>query len=1019
MSSSQEALRLPRAPSLSWSDCRLLVESVSDYAIFMLDAGGCVASWNLGAERIKGYQAHEIIGEHFSRFYRPEDVSSGKPGHILSAASSEGRVEDEGWRVRKDGSQFWANVVVTALRDPAGNLRGFGKVTRDLTVKRVAELELRRAEESLRRSEERFRLLVENTVDYAIYVLDKEGRVATWNLGAERMKGYCSSEIVGQYFGVFFPQEDRQAGKPAAELAMASSQGRFEDEGWRVRKDGTRFWANAILTALHDTQGELIGFAKITRDLSARREAEATERRLIREQTAREVAEQAQRQLREGEERYRALSQRLEIVLEGVADGIVVEDRQRRTVFANTAAAWALGLASASELMEESAVEANGRYQIFDQERQPMLTDRLPGRRVLAGESSSSAVLVIRESKTSAERWYAVRARAVMGADGKPELAVSIWHDVTAERRQEFQTKCLSTATEALGRHIEISTMLSSLAHALVPSIADFCSIHLLEGDLVRTIAVAHEDVAQGGRAAEYLRTHSPLSLGQAGIWNVLRTGKSELHEDIGLDVLSNWASIDEHVQQPNPIQMRSGILVPILIRERAVGVLLLAKAEPAHRYGVSDTALLEEVARRTGVALENAKLYADAQAAARAAENASRAKDEFLATVSHELRTPLTAIVGWSSLLKQRVTDPALYKPVDVILRNANAQVKIIDDILDVSRVITGKFRIEPKAVSLVEIVRDSLEIVRPSAAAKRIQLEIEHQDDFHLLVADPERIRQVVWNLLSNAVKFTDPGGWICCEISQVGSALVLCVSDSGRGIDPEFLPFVFDRFRQADASSTRKFGGLGLGLALVRHIVEIHGGTAKAESDGLGKGARFTVTLPIRATIPALVEDSARPQWESAHPEPQVTLKGVRVLVVDDEPDALDLVASVLRDVGAIAQTARSAAKAFQLFSLFQPQVVISDIGMPDEDGYSFIRRIRRLPAAEGGRIPALALSALARGEDRTLAMNAGYTAHVSKPVSPTVLVAEIGKLFSQARDSQDWAAETDEQPNPSAQ
>lgn len=978
----------------------MLVESVADYAIFMLDGSGHVTSWNLGAERIKGYQAREIIGQHFSRFYLPEDVASGKPESVLREATTAGRFEDEGWRLRKDGSRFWANVVVTALRDPSGDLRGFGKVTRDLTAKHAAEIELHRAEEELRLSEERFRLLVENTVDYAIYVLDPAGRVTTWNLGAERMKGYTSSEINGRYFGVFFPEQDQRAGKPAHELAMARTQGRFEDEGWRVRKDGSRFWANAVLTALHDAQGRLIGFAKITRDLTARREAEAVERRLIREQTAREVAEEAQRELREGEERYRALSERLEIVLEGVADGIVAQNREHRIVFANTAAAWVLGLDSASEHPRNSA-DAD-RYDILDERHAPLAIEQLPTLRVLAGESTSSAVLVVRERSTGREQWYSVRARAVMRKDGKPDLAVSIWHDVTAEHRQDLHARCLAAATEALGHYIEAGTMMSNLAQALVPELADWCVIYLLEGSELNAVAFAHQDPIEAPSVKEFFRDHAPVQSARRGIWHVLRTGKPELHEEVGADVF--WTGI---AASTAPIRMRAVLLLPICIRERVVGVLVLARAGLAKPYDASDVSLLEEIGRRAGVGLENAKLYADAQAAARAAENASRAKDEFLATVSHELRTPLTAIVGWSSLLKQRVTDPALYKPVDVILRNANAQVKIIDDILDVSRIITGKLRIEPRVIDLVEIVRDSIEIVLPSAAAKRIQLGFDHENEFHLLVADPERIRQVVWNLLSNAVKFTDPGGRVLSEVKQVASSVVLSVTDTGCGIQPEFLPFVFDRFRQADASTTRRFGGLGLGLALVRHIVEMHGGVVKAESEGPGKGARFTIVLPIRATMMAPVGDPPRQELEASPPTSAVKLDGVRVLAVDDEPDTLDLVASVLRDAGAIVQTARSAAKALELFALFQPQVLISDIGMPEEDGYTFIRRVRNLPPAEGGEVPSLALSALARGEDRAKALDAGYTAHVSKPVNPDVLAAEVGKLVRYASAPRSWA------------
>ncbi len=239
------------------------METVRDYAIFMLDPNGRIASWNAGAERIKGYRASEIIGQHFSTFYPKEDVGSGKPQRLLAVAESEGHVEDEGWRIRKDGSRFWANVTITAIRDASGSLIGFGKVTRDLT-------DQRRSEVALRRSEERSRLFVDAVQDYAIFMLDPEGCVSTWNTGAERIKGYKASEIIGQHFSRFYPEEDVRAGKPAWELDVATKEGRFEDEGWRVRKDGSRFWANVIITPVRDSAGDLLGFTKVTRDFTER-----------------------------------------------------------------------------------------------------------------------------------------------------------------------------------------------------------------------------------------------------------------------------------------------------------------------------------------------------------------------------------------------------------------------------------------------------------------------------------------------------------------------------------------------------------------------------------------------------------------------------------------------------------------------------------------------------------------------------------------------------------------------------
>ena len=767
--------RQQQLPLPSLEDYRLLVESIVDDGVVLLDPAGHIASWNRGAERIKGYAAHEIVGKHFSTFYPAEDVEAGKPARELEVATAQGRLEDEGWRVRKDGSRFWANAVITALRDASGELRGFAKVTRDLSQRRAAE-------EELRRSEERFRQLVEGVGDYAIYMLDPAGRVTTWNSRAQQLKGYTHDEIVGKHFEVFFGPDQRAVGAPARELEIARTTGRFEEEGWCIRKDGTPFWANVVVTAIHSAKAELLGYAKVTRDLSAKRVVENIARELIREQAARAAAEEAEVSIRVERERYRALSRRFEVIFEAVGDGILVQDRTGKIIFANAAAAVLSGLSSGAELVDGEGAALLERFEMLDEAGNVVPTEGMPGRKVMAGpERNATARLRARNRHTGRESWNVVRASAVPGEDGQPELVVILWHDVTSQQRREERERHLARATGALSSSLDYPAMLSMLAGVLVPGLADWCSIQLLEegegGELeLRPVAVAHADPAKLDQARDH-QLRYPAVRGHARcLWNVVQTGVSELYEDVTPELLASSAQDADHLELLRGVGMRSLIAVPIRVRNRVSGTMTFVSTATGRRYEREDVVLAEELGRRVGAAVDNAKLFEQAQAAATRAEEASRVKDEFLATVSHELRTPLNAVLGWASMLDGTVADAKVAKGLAVIHRNARAQAKIIEDILDVSRIITGKLRLELLSVDLVKIVRDAMEVVRPSADAKSITLARRSPPEPCLLIADPDRLQQVVWNLLSNAVKFTDAAGTITADVTCDGARVTL---------------------------------------------------------------------------------------------------------------------------------------------------------------------------------------------------------------------------------------------------
>jgi len=647
----------------------LLVDAVRDYAIFLLSPTGEIRSWNEGARRIMGYDAAEAVGRNFLIFYDEEQLAARKPQRELEIATAEGRVEDEGWRLRKDGTRFWVSTVITALYSPSGELRGFAKVTRDLTQRREAD-------ERLRRSEETFRLLVASVKEYAIFVLDPEGRVATWNAGAQRIKGYAPEEIIGQHFSKFYPEVDVLAGKPAWELEEAQRNGSVEDEGWRIRKDGTQFWANVVITAIHDDKGELRGFTKVTRDVTEKKRAEEVYRALLEQREARLTAE---------EERRRA----------------------------------------------------------------------------------------------------------------------------------------------------EVSYI---------------------------------------------------------------------------------------------------------------------------------------------------------------AAQEANRAKDEFLMTLSHELRTPMTAILGWSRLLPiLSPTDDSFPEAVASIARSAQLQARLIDDVLDVSRIVSGKMRLALENFDVTNVIMAAIDSVRPSAQAKSITILTQFDPNLGSIIADPTRIQQIIWNLLANAVKFTPTNGLVEITARRTASRMQVEVRDSGEGIDSQLLPHIFEPFRQAENSTTRSHGGLGLGLSIVRYIAEAHGGIVTATSEGKGHGALFTVMLPIRAV--AIEPGEAHTPAGSLFGR---RLAEVTILLVDDDRDARHLVHAILQAAGADVIAVESAELALASLSTRRPDLIVSDIAMSEMDGFALAREIRRRPELAGVKIVALsAFPAPKKGADL-----GDFDAYLTKPIEPAELVDAIVRARSAA-------------------
>jgi signal transduction histidine kinase/CheY-like chemotaxis protein len=454
----------------------------------------------------------------------------------------------------------------------------------------------------------------------------------------------------------------------------------------------------------------------------------------------------------------------------------------------------------------------------------------------------------------------------------------------------------------------------------------------------------------------------------------------------------------EERINLVRSLGLLSYICVPLVSHGRTLGALtFVTAASSRHQYSTEDLKFAEDVAARAALAVDNAQAYRDARAA-------NQLKDEFLATLSHELRTPLNAILGYARLIRSGMLETGKQaRALDTIERNATMLTQIVEDILDVSRIITGKIRLNIQPVDVPAVIKNALETITPAAEAKHLRVHTILDPRASPVSGDPDRLQQIVWNLVSNAVKFTPKGGRIQVVLERIDSHVEMLVSDTGVGIKPEFLPFVFERFRQGDATTAREHAGLGLGLAIVRHLVELHGGTVSAESGGQGQGATFRVRLPLMIAHAEMPTGPERPGTRTTRPTPTypARLDGIHVLAVDDDHDALMLVREILETAGARVTTAASAREVLDTIDAARPHVLLADLGLPTISGFDLIARVRQLPDQALRNVPAAALTAYARSEDRVKAFQSGFQMHLAKPIDPMELIVAIATLAK--RDS----------------
>ena len=839
------------------------------------------------------------------------------------------------------------------------------------------------------------------------------GRLLQVNDTFVTITGYSREEAVGRTtveLGLWADTADREA-----ELAMVASSGSLRNLEYRFRARDGRLIIGLLSAERLDIAGEPCALT------------------LIQDITA---AKQSESELRLLQQRLSAVASATSSILASPEPGAVTTATiaVARDVFsADGYAVWRFDESSGWRVVESHGISETftSRFIALNVGRrvrgelefsEPLIIDDVAAAPLLkdlrdayAAEGIVSMVvfpLGIRGHRTGTIVFYFRQPRRFTDADieaGRALANIAAAALATAELYAEQeaarqaatyaqrQAAFLAEAGAVLSSSLDYQSTLRSVARLAVPTIADWCAVDMVGSGGVERLAVAHVDPDKVASAIELQKRYPADPNAPGGVHDVIRTGKPARVARIRQAALEGAARDDEHLRIIRRLAITSYMCVPLFDRGRPAGAITFVSAESGREYSDDDLRFARELAARASLAIENARTYAEAA-------DANRLKDEFLATLSHELRTPLNAILGYARMLRSGIVaaekTPAA---LDIVERNAASLNRLIEDVLDVSRIISGRIRLAIEPVDLPAVVRAAIATVQPAADAKGVAVETAVDAATPPLPADQGRLQQLIWNLLANAIKFTPSGGRVRVHVASAGGQIELAVSDTGIGISPEFLPYVFDRFRQGDASFAREHGGLGLGLAIARHIAELHGGTIRAESAGVGRGATFTVSMPMRAGQSAPAPPPPYPDLAAAdaavdRSTPRARLDGIHVLAVDDEPEALDLVRTVLEAAGARVTAVNSANAALDQLGRGGVDVLIADVGMPQVDGLELIRRVRQLPVSARST-PAAAVTAYARSDDRILTIASGFQMHLAKPIDPDGLVAAVAALHAE--------------------
>ncbi|WP_445637578.1 histidine kinase [Nostoc sp. DSM 114161] len=1001
---------------------RVLLDNVQA-GIVACNAQGILTLFNRAAREFHGLPEQPLPPEEWAQYYDlylPDGTRMSKNEIPLFRALQGETLENVEMAIApKQGKAKTLLASGQAIWDTQGKKQGAVVVMHDITERKLAEAELQISDVALQQMPD------------AVFLTDLAGKIQRWLGNAEQIFGYTAKEAIAKPMN-FLYRSDMKTAMMAKIIESIQATGEFYGEILCVRKDGSAVPIETTAKTVSDKVGNPIFLICINKDISERKQAEAERAQLmqqqVQEQTARKEAEADQQKSAFLAEISTALASSLdyELTLASVANLVV-------PFFAD----WcAIDLLQDNQFIHRVAVAHRDPTKVelgWEIHRQyprqidaPQGVGRVlrTGKAEMAAEIPDAALVmaaqdaehlrILRELGLKSgiispliargqilgaisfitdqdDRRYSqadltlaedIAHRAAIAIDNA-RLYLEAQQSQQAAMRSADRITLLQSVTAAFSESLTLLQVADVIVDRGIAALgANFAMIALLnetntELEILRTVGCEPDQIKDWQRFS--LNEAVPLA-------EAVRTGKP-----IWAEASQTRAIRYPHLaQQYKQYNFDAWISIPLMVEGRAVGGMSFGFIE-SQQLDEEQQAFILSLAQQCAQAIVRTRLYEAERTARNAAEAANRVKDEFLAILSHELRTPLNPILGWSRLLQSQKLDSAkTTEALKTIERNAKLQAQLIEDLLDVSRILQGKLNLNVTSVDLTSTITDAMETVRLAAEAKLIKIQTMLQPNVGQIAGDASRLQQVVWNLLTNAIKFTPSGGQVEIRLERCEGLAQITVSDNGKGIPPQFLPYVFDYFRQADSTITRKFGGLGLGLAIVRRLVELHGGTVEAQSAGEGLGATFAVKLPLMLTQGQINQDAKQT-------EQTLDLSGIKILVVDDDADSREFVAFVLEQSGANVVMADSAIEGLKTLGHFQPDVLLSDIGMPQIDGYMFVKQVRNLPPEQGGNIKAIALTAYAGEINQKQAIAAGFQWHISKPVEPEELIKTLTKLL----------------------